>query len=518
VTTATGRARPAVSSGAALRSFRDTTTRILRHPANRGRRGRALALYVCWQVWQRTVRRPWTIRLGDSMRIRLHPHSVVAAFVLYYRVHDYEDLSFVRTYLRPGDLFVDVGANVGVYSLWAAETQDVQVVAFEPSSATCALAVENVGLNRLEDRVRVVRKAVGAEVGEVRLTVGRDAMNQVTGRDGGDSEMVDQVTLDAELAGLAPALVKVDVEGGELDVLRGARQTILRHLPALIVEANDPPGLADELDQLGYTTWAYDPDRRRLVPATPEQGANVLALADVDAARARVEAPLSTVAGRLPADRSRLPASWKLLMLQRVPLVRLLLLRRDFLLPSGWLESWRRNVPVAQDGSPLPWYTYSMIDFIEGRIRPDMEVFEYGAGNSTLWWAQRVAHVSAVESDEGWARRLAADLPANVDLRFEPAEAPGYAGSAAARARAFDIVVIDGMERNACAAAALPALKEDGVVIWDNSDWADAWADGIDHLVAAGFRRIDLRGLGPLVWRPWTTSVFYRPGRNCLGL
>ena len=104
---------------AALRSVVATPVRIFRHPANRDRRGRALALYFAWQLWQRAVRRPWTIRLGSTRRLRLHPHSVVAAFVLYYRVHDYEELSFVRAYLRPGDTFVDVGANVGVYSLWA---------------------------------------------------------------------------------------------------------------------------------------------------------------------------------------------------------------------------------------------------------------------------------------------------------------------------------------------------------------------------------------------------------------
>lgn len=277
------------SVGRALHSFRYTATRILRHPANRGRRGRALALYLTWQIWERLIRRPWTIRLGSARRIRLHPHSVVAAFVLYYRVHDYEDLSFVRAYLRPGDLFVDVGANIGVYSIWASETEAVDVIAFEPSTVTWARAMENVQLNGLGDRVKILRKAVGLSTGEVRFSIGQDALNRVTaGADAEDTELVEQTTIDVELGSRVPALIKLDVEGGEIDALRGGWATITRHRPALIIEVNDPARLAAILDELGYKAWSYDPERRTLSPTTPALHDNVLALADVAAARARL--------------------------------------------------------------------------------------------------------------------------------------------------------------------------------------------------------------------------------------
>lgn len=513
-------ARVSGPSNAALaaQSFGRTSARILRHPANRGRRARAMALYLTWQLWERIVRRPWTIRLGERTRLRLYPHSVVAAFVLYYRVHDYEDLSFLRAYLRRGDLFVDVGANIGVYSLWAAETRGVEVVAFEPSSAAHARSVENVELNGLGEQVQVLRQAVGAVPAQVRLTVGDDAQNRLTRSVSAASESVEQTTLDAVLGSRPPAVVKIDVEGGELDVLSGARQSILRYRPALIIEVNDPEGLTALLHELGYRTWSYDPDSRSLRPAAPVRHANVLALADVNAARTRLEDDSLTATVGPSGETTRLPAGLKTALLLHLPFVRLLLLRRDFLAASGWIESCRRNVPVTRTGDPLPWYTYPAIDFLEGRVRPDMEVFEYGAGNSTLWWAGRVGHVSAVESDSAWADRLGPMLPENADLRFAVGESGGYAGSAVERQRHFDVVVIDGMERNACAHACLPALKDDGVIVWDNADWTALWADGMTHLAESGFRRIDFRGVGPLGWRPWTTSIFYRPGQNCLGL
>lgn len=508
---------PGSPGGRALRSFSSTSNRILRHPANRSRRVRALGLYLIWQVWERVVRRPWTIRLGETRRLRLYPHSVVAAFVLYYRVHDYEDMSFVRAYLRPGDLFVDVGANIGVYSLWASETEGVDAVAFEPSSATHARAVENVELNGLGHRIRVLRKAVGAQPGEVRLTTGRDAVNEVTTKLGGQTESVEQTTLDVEPGLRAPTIIKIDVEGGEVDVLRGARSTINRHRPALLVEVNDVDRLGQVLDELGYTTWSYDPVRGSLTPTVPRLRTNVLALADVDTARVRLGPPALT-ASDPPVDRVALPSGLKAALLNRLPLLRVLLLIRDFLRESGWLASSRCSAPVSRDGRPLPWYTYPAVDFLEDRVRPDMAVFEYGAGNSTLWWASRVAHVSAVESDPHWAEILKPRLPPNTDLRFEPADTASYAKAAADCGHLFDIVVIDGLDRNACAFACLPALRDTGVVIWDNSDWSTLWADGIAHLRNRGFHRLDFRGLGPLNWRPWTTSVFYRPNKNCLGI
>jgi predicted O-methyltransferase YrrM len=145
-----------------------------------------------------------------------------------------------------------------------------------------------------------------------------------------------------------------------------------------------------------------------------------------------------------------------------------------------------------------------------------MAVFEYGSGHSTLWWARHVEHVASVEHDLRWVESLTPRLPPNVDLRFEPLDPAGrYARSAADRGRRFDVLVIDGEERNESAYACLPALKADGVIIWDNSDWTALYADGLKHLEESGFRRIDFRGLGPLYWRPWTTSIFYRPGNNC---
>jgi len=193
-------------------------------------------------------------------------------------------------------------------------------------------------------------------------------------------------------------------------------------------------------------------------------------------------------------------------------------LRKGYLKRVGWVQSGWANAPVDADGRPLPWYTYPCIAFLEGRVKPDMRVFEYGSGQSTRWWASRVARVDSVEDDESWMTRVSEDLPDNVDLRFAPSEDGAYARSALDRDTRFDVIVIDGSDRNGCARVCLEALDEQGVIIWDNTQVPAAIRPGLDTLAAAGFLRLDFFGLGPLNMDPWCTSVLYRPAANCLRL
>ncbi len=204
-------------------------------------------------------------------------------------------------------------------------------------------------------------------------------------------------------------------------------------------------------------------------------------------------------------------------MLKRMALPLYLWLYREYLQASGWAASARAHAPVDRHGRPIPWYTYAALAFIEPRLRGELEVFEYGAGYSTLWWAARVGHVSSVESELAWVEHLRPKLPVNTDLRHEPSRST-YAASAQHRGRRFDIVVIDGFDRNDCARACREALKDDGIVIWDNADREEQNAEGFEHLHGLGFRRLDFDGLGPLAGRGWRTTVFYRPHKNCLGI
>ena len=185
-----------------------------------------------------------------------------------------------------------------------------------------------------------------------------------------------------------------------------------------------------------------------------------------------------------------------------------------YLARSGWRRSFLSKRAVDQDGRSLPWFTYPSIAFLEPRISPEMTVFEFGSGSSTLWWASRVKRVVAVEHDPLWLAQVRDKAPPNVELIHRPLDT--YADSIRAYEGVFDIVVIDGRDRNRCAENAPPALNAQGVVIWDNSERPE-YGPGFECLTSRHFRRLDFVGMGPIAPFAWTTSVFYR-SENCLSI
>lgn len=267
---------------------------VWKHPGNRGHRVRALARLAGWQVWERLTRRSWTVVLASVRRLRCEPHSTSASGVIYFGLPDWEEMNLLLDFLRPGDVFIDVGANVGVYSLLASVVPDVETWAFEPSSDTAGEARANVTLNGMDDRIHVVQAAVGAEPGEALLSVGLGTVNRlVADSNGGAAETVPVVTVD----GLVPEsdrmrvrMMKIDVEGTELDVLRGAQQAIESARPIIIAEANDVQGLAKWLSARGYRPFSYAPDRRELreVGWQALPTGNIVAVADLTLARQRL--------------------------------------------------------------------------------------------------------------------------------------------------------------------------------------------------------------------------------------
>jgi hypothetical protein len=190
---------------------------------------------------------------------------------------------------------------------------------------------------------------------------------------------------------------------------------------------------------------------------------------------------------------------------------------RSYLRSTGYLRSVASNRPCRADGSPLPWMNYGMIGLLEARLHRGLSVFEYGGGYSTLFFAGLVGTVVSVESNPDWHARITPQLPANarVDL-CHPFNAGRYVGALPDQQRAFDIVVVDAEEREACLDIAWQYLTAGGVILLDDAG-RPRYAEAMAGLVARGFRRLDFDGLKPGGLRSYRTTVFYRDG-NVLGI
>ena len=231
---------------------------------------------------------------AEGIRINgRHDAGGVSNLVYFGRRFEYDEILFVERYLRAGDQVVDGGANIGLFSLVVADVVGPtgKVWAYEPSSTTNDRLLENVELNALSQIVPR-RAALGPTQTTMSFTMGWDVSNGLVDdvSSSGPVETVDVVPLDDELAGQGHfALVKLDLEGGELGALRGA-VTLLSEgrIDVLLVEAFDHQmrrvgdtraELLDELRGHGYAFFDYKADRAGgLQSADPPQDGNFLAI------------------------------------------------------------------------------------------------------------------------------------------------------------------------------------------------------------------------------------------------
>lgn len=190
----------------------------------------------------------------------------------------------------------------------------------------------------------------------------------------------------------------------------------------------------------------------------------------------------------------------------------------NYLYETGWLNSIKTDLSISKDGNSLPWYTYPIIQFLEERIEPNMDVFEFGPGRSTLYYSSRVNSVTSVEHDSEWFDKLVRlNLPKNVNLIYQELEYDGeYCRMANESGQKFDIIAVDGRDRVNCMKNAVDALKDDGVIIVDNAHRKE-YEEGFDFLQNRGFKKISFVGLSSVITWAGNTTVFYRQ-KNCLNI
>ncbi len=285
---------------------------ITEHPLNRGKRLSAIVRYLRWQVGSRLARGDVVYDWVSGAKFLVRTGETGLTGNIYTGLHEFPEMAFLLHYLRAEDLFIDVGANVGSYTILACSAVGARGVAFEPVPSVYQRLVENIRLNGLEESVQCVNKGVGQRQGEIEFTGDRDTMNHVlaSGEPYDHKVTVDVVSLDAALAGEVPSLIKIDVEGYETPVLEGAQQLLAAEsLNAVIMELNgsgrrygfDEASILDLMGEYGFGTYAYEPFARKLINLEGKNvnSGNTLFLRDESFVRDRLAtAPKVCINGR----------------------------------------------------------------------------------------------------------------------------------------------------------------------------------------------------------------------------
>ena len=196
------------------------------------------------------LERPWQAsfaRLMPDIRttagFTLHGPAVdyTADWIRVFGNHEVSTERFIDAHGRPGSTMLDIGSNIGYFSFYAAQVRGLKSVAFEPNPKVLAYLRQTIASHHAEGRVEVVETALGDCDGMARLIPDRTKSDLGGGHlesDPGGEIAVQR--LDSLEAARGPftdvSVVKIDVEGWELPVLRGMASFLARERPALAVE------------------------------------------------------------------------------------------------------------------------------------------------------------------------------------------------------------------------------------------------------------------------------------------
>jgi len=149
---------------------------ILSHPLNRGRPLSTLARFVTWQVASR-LRAEIEFEWIEGAKLIVSRGMTGATGNIYCGLHEFVEMGFLLHLLRPNDLFLDVGANIGSYTILAASVCRARAIAFEPDPHAARVLRRNIAINHLSALADVREAALGGVRGQIVFTVGLDTMD-----------------------------------------------------------------------------------------------------------------------------------------------------------------------------------------------------------------------------------------------------------------------------------------------------------------------------------------------------
>lgn len=274
---------------------------ISSHPLNQGGKLRAIKRFLHWQVTSAILHRPVILPFVEDTVLAVEKGMTGATGNIYNGLHEYQEMLFVLHFLREGDLFVDVGANIGSYTVLASGVCRARTISFEPVPATYSKLKRNVLLNDISELATTVNMAAGSKETSLIFSDGLDTVNHALTK--GEKERgvshctIECTSLDAYVED-EPILFKIDVEGFETEVLRGSRRLLQSDgLKGIIIELNGSGGrygfneteIHNDLLSHGFSPYIYNPFERALIRTEKWGTHNTIYLRDIDEVARRIK-------------------------------------------------------------------------------------------------------------------------------------------------------------------------------------------------------------------------------------
>lgn len=274
-----------------------TIKTILNHPLNKNRKVKALFTFFLRAIIIRIHKHPIVYPFINGTSLVVEKGMSSAELQIYCGLYDFEEMILMMHFLRENDNFVDVGANIGVYSVLASGVSKANSFAFEPIPSTFNRLKRNINYNYINDKVKLFNNGVGDKKETLFFTNSLDAVNHVITEMTSDSIQVDVDTLDNFLQNNPADFLKVDVEGFEEMVLKGAKNLLSnQRLKIVLIETNgltnnynsSDDGIFNTLTSFGFEPYNYNPKKRELVKMIELNPANTIFCRDIDFIKERI--------------------------------------------------------------------------------------------------------------------------------------------------------------------------------------------------------------------------------------
>lgn len=252
----------------------NTIKYITGHPLNRKHKAKALLRFLKWQLSSRLMPYPLIYRFSSKAHLVIKRSMTSATGNLYCGLQDFEEMAFLLHFLRKEDLFIDVGANIGSYTVLASAQMGCNSLSFEPVPSTYQNLVNNININGISEKVRSFNLALGAKEEQLLITSQYDTINNIKYKEEDGTIPIQVTTLDSiQIPSAENILLKIDVEGFEAAVLEGGMKCMDNPaLKAIIIEFNglgyqygyDEKKIQELLLEKGFAVYQYQPFERLL--------------------------------------------------------------------------------------------------------------------------------------------------------------------------------------------------------------------------------------------------------------
>lgn len=267
---------------------------IINHPISKHSKVRSLCRFFWWQIRSAFTSNVYEHQFTQHSKLLLNKGMKGATGNLYCGLQEFEEMMFLVHFLKKDEIFIDVGANIGSYTILASAEIGAISYSFEPIERTFIQLQDNVVVNGISDKANIYNIGLSSKAGELYFSDENDtALNHVLNENdlSKNKKRVEVYTLDSRLIGLNPSLIKIDVEGFELEVLKGASETLNKtSLKAIIIELNGSSlnyGFNDQdihnlLLSIGFESFTYKPFERALIPANLNDIDNLIYVRDLN--------------------------------------------------------------------------------------------------------------------------------------------------------------------------------------------------------------------------------------------